>query len=83
LEVNILRNLLLPLLLSIAMITIGCETFTPATPQQQAPTAYIDSISPSEVIAGDSITFIGHGTDAASTIVAHRWRSSVDGNLSS
>jgi len=77
-----LRKLLLPILLSIAMITIGCSVLPTATPQHQAPTAYIDSISPSEAVAGDSITLIGHGTDAAATIVAHRWRSSLDGEIS-
>jgi len=76
-----LRKLLLPILLIIAMMPAGCTAITPTT-TQQPPTAYIDSISPSEALDGEPITFIGHGTDPSSTVVAHRWRSSIDGEFS-
>lgn len=64
----------------LTMLT-GCFTITPDTKAQQ-PTAYIDSISPSEASPGDMVSFEGHGTDPASNIVAYRWRSNVDGELS-
>jgi len=76
-----LRKLLLPILLTIAMMPAGCAVISPTTPQQP-PTAYIDSISPSAALAGEPITFIGHGTDPNGTIAAHRWRSSLDGEFS-
>ncbi|MFO8143202.1 MAG: hypothetical protein R6T78_00765 [Dehalococcoidales bacterium] len=47
------------------------------------PVAYIDSILPVEALAGESISFDGHGTDTDGTVVAYRWRSNIDGDLSS
>jgi hypothetical protein len=47
----------------------------------EPPIAYIDSISPSEAIQGESITFQGHGTDQDGTVVAYRWTSDRDGDL--
>jgi len=46
------------------------------------PVAYIDSILPAEASAGDVVSFDGHGTDTDGTVVAYRWRSSIDGELS-
>jgi PKD repeat protein len=48
-----------------------------------APTAAIDSISPSPAAAGDAVTFTGHGTDTDGTIAAYEWSSSIDGTLGS
>jgi len=46
------------------------------------PNATIDSISPSPANEGEVVTFDGNGTDPDGTVVAYRWRSSLDGNLS-
>lgn len=74
------------LLFSIMVILImsaGC-TFVADIVEvvNQPPTAYIDSISPTDASVGESVTFDGHGTDADGTVVAYRWRSSLDGDLS-
>ena len=65
---------LLSLLLIMAMAIAGCGG-------NQAPTAYIDSIVPSEATQGEAVTFTGHGTDSDGTVVAYRWASSIDGEL--
>ena len=54
-----------------------------ATDSNLPPNAYIDSISPAEALAGELITFDGHGTDTDGMVVAYRWRSNIDGELSS
>lgn len=64
----------------ILMMTAGCITIAPAG-ESQLPTAYIDSISPSEVSLGETVSFVGHGTDPDGTVVAYRWRSDIDGDL--
>jgi len=46
-----------------------------------APTAAIDSITPSPAAEGESVTFTGHGTDAEGTITAYEWTSSIDGTI--
>jgi PKD repeat protein len=46
-----------------------------------APTATIDSITPSPAAEGQSVTFTGHGTDAEGTITAYEWTSSIDGTI--
>ncbi|UCE37131.1 MAG: S8 family serine peptidase [Thermoplasmata archaeon] len=47
----------------------------------QIPIAHIDFISPNPATEGDTVTFIGHGTDDRA-IMAYNWRSSLDGFLS-
>jgi hypothetical protein len=52
-------------------------------PPVEPPTAVIDSIVPNPADVGESVTFTGHGEDPeARPIVAHEWRSSIDGALS-
>jgi len=70
-------------ILAILVMTAGC-TYLPDGLgfTNQPPTAWIDSISPPEVSAGETVTFDGHGTDADGDVVAYRWRSSLDGDLS-
>jgi len=47
------------------------------------PSAYIDLISPSSLAWGQEVSFTGHGTASSGSITAYRWRSSIDGDLSS
>ena len=61
-------------------MTAGCITIAPAG-ESQLPTAYIDSIFPTEASLGETVSFVGHGTDPDGTVVAYRWRSDVDGDL--
>ncbi len=44
----------------------------------QAPMAYIDSITPNPALEGENIYFVGHGTDDG-VIVGWKWTSSIDG----
>ncbi|MCX6004343.1 MAG: hypothetical protein NT082_01505 [Chloroflexi bacterium] len=46
------------------------------------PLAYIDSVSSSQIYAGDKIAFVGHGVSGSGEIVAYSWRSSINGDLS-
>lgn len=43
------------------------------------PTAYIDSVTPNSAIKNQEVTLAGHGTDTDGTIMAYKWRSSIDG----
>ncbi|MFC2008810.1 hypothetical protein ACFLUT_02010 [Chloroflexota bacterium] len=65
----------------LVLLLPGCSYFLPET--NQPPKAYIDNIAPSDPSVGDTVSFSGHGTDADGNIVAYRWRSSTDGELSS
>ena len=47
----------------------------------QAPTAYIDAITPPTAAAGEEVRLQGHGIDTDGVVVAYRWRSSIDGPL--
>ena len=44
-----------------------------------APTAVIDSISPSPAVPGETVTFSGHGIDGEGMLAAFSWESSIDG----
>ncbi|MGQ9592240.1 MAG: N,N-dimethylformamidase beta subunit family domain-containing protein, partial [Planctomycetota bacterium] len=46
------------------------------------PTATIESVSPNPANAGTTVTFRGHGSDPDGRVAAYRWRSSIDGELS-
>jgi hypothetical protein len=63
-------------LLLVSLLSVGCF---PA--ENQLPTAYIDSISPTGATEGQTVTFTGHGTDADGTVVAWRWTSNIDGQI--
>ena len=71
------------LILSIAITVAGCMpgSSTPTETSNETPTAYIDSISPSEASSGEMVTLTGHGTDPDGSVVAYRWRSSIDGDI--
>lgn len=64
------------LILFLLLVPVACG---PA--ENQPPTAYIDSIVPSEVTEGEGVTFTGHGTDPDGSVVAWRWTSSIDGEI--
>jgi len=46
------------------------------------PTAYFDSITPNPSTRGQSISFTGHGSDSDGSIKAYKWRSSLNGTIS-
>jgi hypothetical protein len=71
---------LLLLIAMILLVAIGCLS-GPASPNQP-PTAYIDSVSPTNVAPGETVTLTGHGIDPDGTVGAYNWRSSRDGDLS-
>jgi hypothetical protein len=70
----------IPALCALLLLS-GCSYILPLS--NQPPKAYIDTVSPSEVVAGEQVSFVGHGTDADGQVVAYRWRSDKDGELSS
>ena len=71
----------LVLLLLGLLVLPGCNYLLPLA--NQPPVAYIDDISPSSAQMGETVNFLGHGTDADGQVVAYRWRSTLDGDLSS
>lgn len=71
----------LGLLLLALLVLPGCNYLLPLA--NQPPKAYIDDISPSTAQEGDTVSFLGHGTDADGQVVAYRWRSTIDGELNS
>jgi len=70
-------------------ISSACITIVqPGTPDgtttdANKPAAFIDLISPSSLTWGEEVSFTGHGTVSRGSITVYRWRSSVDGDLSS
>jgi hypothetical protein len=74
-----MKKFLIPMAM-ILLVATGCLS-GPASPNQP-PTAYIDSVSPTNVAPGETVTFTGHGIDPDGTIGAYNWRSSRDGDLS-
>lgn len=48
----------------------------------QPPTAFIDTITPSSIAAGQLVSFEGRGTDTDGSVIGYSWRSSIDGQLS-
>ena len=46
------------------------------------PKAVIDSILPDSANPGETISFVGHGESSKSLVVAYKWRSNFDGDLS-
>ena len=75
----------LTIVLSSACITVvqpGATAPGGTTTGVNKPAAYIDLISPSSLVWGEEVSFTGHGTAPTGTVTAYRWRSSVDGDLS-
>jgi hypothetical protein len=63
------------------LLMTGCE-YLPGERGNESPVAYIDSITPAEAADSETVSFTGHGTDSDGTVVAYRWRSDLDGELS-
>jgi hypothetical protein len=72
-------------LLAVLLTTAGCQylpgEFNNPFKTNEPPKAYIDSISPTAAMQGETVTFLGHGTDSDGTIVAYRWYSDIDGEI--
>ncbi len=72
--------------LACLIICAGCiEVISPTAqePENVPPVPYIDSISSNRVFQGETVTFSGHGVDPdGDSIVGYRWRSSLDGIVS-
>ncbi len=69
------------LLLACVLILLpvpACRTPEP----NQPPMGYITSLSPAEVTEGETVRFVGYGTDADGRVVGYRWSSNLDGELS-
>jgi polyhydroxybutyrate depolymerase len=60
-----------------------CADAVKITPLNMPPTAYIDSITPNPGLAGQSMQFTGHGTDAEGSVAKYLWESSINGRISS
>jgi hypothetical protein len=77
--------LIMAVLLAVLLTTAGCrylpDEFNNLFKTNEPPKAYIDSISPTEAMQGETVTFLGHGTDTDGTIVAYRWYSNLDGEI--
>ena len=56
-------------------------TAAACTSANKPPVAYIDSITPSYLQTGQTVTLTGHGTDEDGQIASYEWRSSIDGAL--
>jgi hypothetical protein len=50
-------------------------------PENVPPIAYIDSITPNPSTQGETVSFKGHGSDSDGSVVAYKWRSSIDGAI--
>jgi len=66
----------------LVILTLAAGCLPAATPANELPTAYIDSVSPSQVSPGETVAFTGHGIDPDGSVAAYRWRSSIDGQVS-
>ncbi len=85
-----MKNSIVILFLTVTLIFPACININlppgstpPATPgSNQPPLAYIDSISPPVVEAGNPVAFSGHGSDVDGTIAGYEWRSSLEGIIS-
>ena len=74
-----MRKVAIAILIITVMFT-GCTRATINT--KQPPLAYIDSVSSSQIWAGETVKFAGHGVSSIGQIVAYNWRSNVNGDLS-
>ncbi|MFC1905518.1 hypothetical protein ACFLXL_01775 [Chloroflexota bacterium] len=71
-------------LVVILLMVAGCLPVspTPAPVPNMPPVASIDSLSATTITVGQTVSFMGNGTDVGGTVVAYSWRSDKDGILS-
>lgn len=50
-------------------------------PENIPPTAYVDTVTPNPATRGQTVYFVGHGTDPDGSVVGYEWRSSIDGAI--
>jgi hypothetical protein len=68
------------MLLALALALLpGCSSVLPGA--DQPPKAYVDVITPTDATEGQTVRFVGHGTDVDGQVVGYSWRSSRDGQL--
>ncbi len=68
------------LVIAVLLLVTGCARLIPQS--NEPPEAHISSVSPADVTEGEIVSFSGYGTDSDGEVVAYRWRSSIDGQLS-
>ncbi len=71
--------------LMILLITSGCEYLPDnlsTDPPSENTKAFINTITPAEAEVGKTVSFSGYGEDSDGTVVAYRWYSDLDGELS-
>jgi len=56
-------------------VSISCRA-------NEVPQAHIDMITPAEAFVGEAVSFKGHGEDTDGKVVAFKWYSDLDGELS-
>ncbi len=76
-----MKRTIIVLCLVLVLLCCGCE-YLDIPGDNSAPDAYIDAVAPGHAIPGETVTFTGHGTDTDGMVVAWRWRSDIDGDLS-
>ena len=64
------------IMVMILLLPMGCGLVA-----NEAPNAYIESISPNPAIKGEEVSFAGYGSDVDGTVVAYHWNSSIDGYI--
>jgi hypothetical protein len=78
-----MKTLLFWFLVVLLLSVVGCLPLTPSSPApNQPPIAHIDSISASQIVPGEPVSFSGHGIDADGQIMAYSWRSTINGEIS-
>ena len=71
-------------LIALSVVASGCLNSDDGGEQDtnKAPTAQIESVTPSPAYAGQTVTFAGSGSDEDGFVVGYQWGSSLDGEIS-
>ncbi|MBM3153705.1 MAG: hypothetical protein FJ008_00035 [Chloroflexi bacterium] len=80
---KILCTWVLVVVLLSVLLAGACLPLRPAQPAvNQPPIAHIDSVSATQIVPGETVAFSGRGIDPDGKVINYRWRSSLDGELS-